>query len=345
MQHDFHNLSLFGLDLGPWLQRWRAGWRALVWGREAGLRHRLEAPVCLRTADGAERWYAAEQPAAAPSNRAQPHYLAHELPADHVLLCEIKLPLGLEADLDEVMQLEAAANSPFAPDDTCHGWTLRERDGEYLHLTLAISAFSEVMACLHREGLVAEDDQRLPEVWCLDSAQRPVVLRGFGEGERAADYRHRLAWLGGLGSLALLLVFALVLVPGLVRDMQADNMDHHLAQAEIQAAESMQLREQLALDNARAQALQEMLLTQFDHALLLDAISADTPDAVYLEQLNIEDQQIRLRGWAANAAAYMQSLTENPRYAEVVAPSAFRRHGRTQLEQFVLHLRLEGVSP
>lgn len=346
MQRDFQSLSLFGLDLAPWIQRWRAGWHALFWGDEAGLRQRLEAPVALVTGDaGTTQWFVAERALTAAPGDDRPHYQARLMPAESVLLCEIVLPAAVEAELDAVMRLEAQANSPFPAEDTCHGWFLKRRSGDQLYLALAITAVSEVMATLHQRGEPQAAPEDLPEVWCLDAEGRPIVLRGFGEGRRAADYRRRLGWLGGLTGLALLLCCALALVPGLVRAMQADNMDYHYAEAQAEAKEAMRLREQLALDNSRAQALQTMLDEQHDYADLLDTLTAGAPDTVYLEQLGIEGNALRLRGWASNAAAYMQALTENPAYAEVRAPSAFRRHGRTGLEQFVLELELQEAAP
>lgn len=346
MQREFQSLSLFGLDLAPWIQRWRAGWHSLFWGDDTGLRQRLEAPVALAAVDGRPvQWFVAERPLAEAPSADCPCHRACLMPGESILLCEVVLPDTVEAELDAVMQLEAHANSPFAAEDTCHGWFLRRRGDGQLYLTLAITAVSEVMATLHQRDEPHAAPEDLPEVWCLDADGRPIVLRGFGETRRAADYRRRLAWLGGLAGLALLLCCALMLVPGLVRAMQADNMAYHYAQAQAEASEAMRLREELALDNSRADALREMLEHEHDYAHLLDALTAGAPDSVYLEQLGIEGNTLRLRGWASNAAAYMQALTENPDYAEVRAPSAFRRHGRTGLEQFVLELELQEAAP
>ena len=345
MQADSQRWSLFGLDLDPWIQAWRAGWHELLWGRAAGIRQRLEAPVALRAAgDSSPQYFVAEEPMAA----AQPpdfEFDARLLPAELVLLRQIELPAAVEAELANAVMLEVQASSPFVLDDTCYGWALRRRAGGKLHITLAITAYSEAMACLHAQGVTADSKEQLPEVWCLDEDQRPVVLQGFGERRRAGNYRQRLALLGGLLAMLLLLLFALLAVPGLVRSMQADNMEHHLAVAERNAVEAVQLREQLALDNERARAVQGLIDDQLDSHSLLDRLAAQTPDSVYFEQLIIEGQQIRIRGWAVNAARFLQALTEDPFYAEVSAPGGIRRHSRTNLEQFTLQLRVAEANP
>ncbi|MEQ9465302.1 MAG: PilN domain-containing protein [Haliea sp.] len=345
MQTDSRRWSLFGLDLEPWIQAWRAGWHELFWGRAAGIRRRLEAPVALRKGSEPDLdYFVAEEPMAAAQ---APDFVfdACLLPAELVLLRHIELPASLEAELADAVMLEVQASSPFVLDDTCYGWALRRRAGGKLHLTLAITACSEAMSYLHAQGVTADSRETLPELWCLDEEQRPVVFQGFGEGRRAGNYRRRLALLGGLLATLLLLFMALLAVPGVVRGMQADNMEYHLAAAERDAVEAMQLREQLAVDNDRAQAVQVLVDRQLDSHSLLDRLAAQTPDSVYFEQLMIEDRQIRIRGWAVNAARFLQSLTEDPYYAEVSAPGGTRRHGRTNLEQFTLELHLAEVTP
>ncbi len=345
MQANSQRWSLFGLDLDPWIQAWRAGWQELLWGQAAGIRRRLEAPVALQLADASEpEYFVAEEPMAAAE---APDFVFHArlLPAELVLMRNLELPASLEAELGDAIMLEVQASSPFVLDDTCYGWALRGRAGGKLYITLAITACSEVMAYLHAQGITAENREALPEVWCLDEDERPVVFLGFGERRRVGNYRQRLLLMAALLATMLMFFIALLALPGLVRSMQADNMEYHLAVAESDAAEAMQLREQLTADNERALAVQGLVDRQLDSHSLLERLAAQTPDSVYFEQLIIEDRQIRIRGWAVNAARFLQSLTEDPFYAEVSAPGGIRRHGRTNLEQFALELRLAEALP
>jgi len=346
MRLDTRNLSLFGLDLEALLQRWRAGWRELLWGPELGLRRSLEAPVALQREGAVDlEYYVAETPLSV--GRAVPDtgYRAVLLPASRVLLREFQVPAALEADLEEAIALEVQASSPFVAEDTCFGWATRERRKDKLIISLAITAVSEVMAYVHSQGIDTREERAMPEIWCLSEEGKAIVLQGFGEQRRASDYRRRLGWLALLGGAAVVLVCGLLAVPGLVRGMQADNMDYHHARALKESAAAMELRETLAVDNERAQAIQQLLDEQFDYYRFLDDLTARTPDSVYIEQISMEDGQVQMRGWAANAAEYMETLSEHPRYVEVKAPTAFRRNERTQLEQFVLELRLAGEPP
>ena len=363
MQAESQRWTLFGFDLAPVIQYWRAGWRELLWGPAAGLRQRLEAPVELLAADGQPpRYYIAEIPIAAvpiaesrmdesPTAKSAPPrrgagadtlFRARQVPDELILPRTLELPQSLEADLDDAIALEVQASSPFLPEDTCYGWRLRERRQGKLRVELAIAARASVVEHLGQQG---HDSGELPEAWCLTADGAPIVLRGFGEDRRASDYRRRLGWLAALAALALALLLGLAAVPGLMRQMQADNMEHHLANTQRTAAEALQLREQLALDNERAEALQQLLDQQVDHHQLLNQLSDLAPDDVFLQQLKVEGDRVQMRGMATGASAFMQTLTDDSRYADLKAPAGIRRDARSGLEQFTVELRVLATAP
>lgn len=374
MQAESQRWTLFGFDLAPGIQYWRAGWRELLWGPTAGLRRRLEAPVELRAADGQPpRYYiaetlvadappttasiaAADSTANAPlTKRRLPRQLADAdtlfqarlVPDELILPRTLELPQSLEADLGDAIALEVQAASPFPPEDTCYGWRLQQRHQGKLRVELAIAAHASVLEHLsqHMHGEQGHSSGELPEAWCLSASGAPIVLHGFGEGRRASDYRRRLGWLAALGALALVLILGLAAVPGLMRQMQADNMEHHLAHTQSVAAEALQLREQLALDNERTAALQQLIDEQIDHHQLLNQLSDLAPDDVFLQQIKIEGNRVQMRGMASGASAFMQTLTDDPRYADLKAPAGIRRDPRSGLEQFSLELRVLATVP
>ena len=298
MPIELHRLSLFGFDLASLGKLWQAGWRELIWGRESAIRRAIDAPISLSTGDEL-RWFVAEMPLEhTPSDPAQ-HFEALLIPSERVLFSELLLPLTREADLESAVALEVRASSPFPAADTCFGWALCERREGRARVLLAMTAVSEATAFMRTQGRNVKDHDALPELWCRQDTEGPVVvLRGFGEGRRCGAYRRRLRYLAGGIFMLFLLVSGLFHTPGLVRKLQADNMDFHLAYAEAEAAEAIRLRDQLAVNNDRAVALQELLNEQFNVHGFLESLTELTPDGVYLEQLTIEGRQVRLRGWA-----------------------------------------------
>lgn len=341
MRADAQQWNLFGYDVSRFAHYVRAGWRELLWGERAGVRRHLDAPVELfDETRGTSQHYIAECPVDDSAVPAGDSYRALCLPGDRVLIKSLTLPAVLELELDNAIALEVQSSSPFGPDNSCHGWVLRERSGDSLHLVLAIAARSEVDAWLAARGQGADGEQPLPEVWVLDDHRRPIVLEGFGENRRYRAYSRRVgAFAARLGFIALCLI-TLAAVPGVVRSLQSERMEGYLQQAEREASEAQALREQLAQGNARAQALQELIDQQVDYHRMLERLSDQAPDGVYLQRLEAEGRQARLMGWADNAAAFMQVLTGDDTYSEVRTPSAFSRDRRTGLERFVLELQL-----
>src|SRR5690606_19141567 len=168
---------LFGLDLSRVGRYVRAGWHELLWGDAAGLRMRLDAPVELLQEDGTRRHFVAEHllpDAAARADAGVPAYHALQFPSGKVLIRKLRLPKVLELELDEAIALEERTNSPFPADNTVYGWRLRARSNQFIELSLAIAAHSDVAAWMQERGQSARSDDsdnatsQVPEIWVFD---------------------------------------------------------------------------------------------------------------------------------------------------------------------------------
>ena len=339
-----HQWQLFGLDLSRGGRYLRAGWRELLWGDAAGLRARLDAPVELLAEDGSRHWYVAEQPLASTGLDVQAaDYHALLFPSDKVLFRSMRLPKVLELELNDAIALELRTHSPFPANNTVHGWRVAGRAGEFVELSLAIASRSEVMAWLAARNATQKD--ALPEVWVRDDAGRMLVLEGFGEQQRYKAYPQRIAAAAIKLAFLGLCIVALLALPGVVRSLQSERMEAHFAQAQQEAAEAQALRDALVLGNARVQELQGILDESLDYHALLEQVSRQTPDEVYVQSLRVEGDKLRLAGQASNAVAYMQLLSESPQFVEVQTSSAFSRDRRTGLERFLLDIRVAANTP
>lgn len=348
MQSDIGRWNLFGIDLLSSVRGWRLGFHELLWGRSSGIRSRLETPVALRQEAGqAPSLFVAESPLADPGRH--PHetpYQALLLPDEYVLTRTMRLPGNLEADLDSTVALEVQANSPFPEDDTCWGWVITARDNNFIEAAIAIASKSSVFDFLRGNGVSSHEPEALPEIWCRFSSQAPyIVIKGFGEWRRARGYSKRLFQLAGYLAYIALIGVLILAVPGAVRGLQADKMERYYAEAEKEAKAAVSLRNQLAENNARAEYLQELVQQQVNYRRFLQHLTSITDDTVYLRRLDVDGDKVAMQGWAANAAAYMQNLSEDSNFQEVKAPSPIRRDARSGLEQFSLTLRIaDGVQ-
>jgi general secretion pathway protein L len=340
LQSDSQQWQLFGLDLARLVRHLGAGWHELLWGEQAGIRRHFDAPVELLLQDGKRRVYVAERPLESHLAR-KPEYQALQLPDELILFKSLQLPAALELELDEAVALEVQTSSPFPPANTVYGWRLVERRGKSLHLGLCIAARSEIESWLAEQKL-SKAATGNPEIWALDTAGYATVLRGFGEVPRLQAYPRTMLKVSAKLCVMLFCLFALAVIPGLVRSLQADRLQAMLQQDQADAAVAQELREQLARGNTQVQALQSLLDAQVDYHRLLGRLSEQTPDKVYLQVLEAEGSRVRLVGLADNAADYMQQLTSDPFYREVKNPSGFTRERRTGQERFVLDMQVAG---
>jgi general secretion pathway protein L len=343
MRVETNQLSLFGLDLGRLINVWRLGWHELLWGNTAGIRRRLDDAVELRGADGQHKLFIGDELAPEHvSGALSVSYRALMMPSDSVLFTELRVPIRLEAELPDMVQLEATASSPFVAEDTCYGWCVMGRTRDDLRVAVAIAARSDVMAFLRDQTADAGATQPLPEVWCATSLRGlevNIVLRGFGENRREDAYKRRLRWLGSGVAAGGLLLILIILLPAIIRHMQAENMLASVDRIQREAAPALEAREVLLLNNELSFALQSMIAERPDYYALLNELSAFTPDTVYFDTITLDGTEILVQGWARNAAAYIQQLADSGAYSEVRSLAGIRRHGRTQLEQFRVSMR------
>ncbi|MEH6637617.1 MAG: hypothetical protein V7700_19030, partial [Halioglobus sp.] len=235
------NWELFGYDMRQLGRHWFAAWHDLLWADESPVRQRLGDVVQLHSDDG-DILYQAGRPSAPAPFECEAILLPDEL----VLTRMLRLPASAEAHLESVITMEVAANSPFAANDTGFGWQLMVREGDHLTVALGIVSISTVMAYLVR----AHDrhDPAAQEIWARVD-DRMLLLRGFGEKKREANYRRRLLRCGA-GVLVCATIFALILgVAAGAKRVQLSQVNTLAASALREAAQASQMRASLAQAN------------------------------------------------------------------------------------------------
>lgn len=326
--------NLFGYDI-RFVARWfQSGVRQLLWEPVGGVRERIDQPVLLWDGDSRETRLlsdfgneAGEQKHAA---------VALRLPESLVLARRISLPVAIEDELEETIELEVQANSPFPEEDRCYGWRVVERDETTLTVAVAIALGSEVDKLL-RDSLPAElAAEREAEVWYVDESGLPVVFQGFGEPRRRVAYERRLyRWLGW-GGAALAALSLLVLMPALASSLRAEKMQAMFDRVQQEVAGELRLREELAGANALLEEINAELTLRPDYRGVLEALARTTPDSTYVNLLNLEANEISISGFGEDASVFMQTLSGQPWLSAVTAPRAFQRDPRSGRERFTI---------
>jgi general secretion pathway protein L len=332
--------NLFGLDLRQVGYYFRAGWREFLWDAGSPVLAAVDEVVCVRQAGEQDRYYCAGQPVGRPANSASLACTAILLPDELVLVRHLEIPRAAEPEIDAVMAMEINSSSPFTDDDTSAGWTIQARGETHLDVALVISSRSAVMAHVARH--YDSHDVHEFEIWAdiaPPGATAPAffVLPDFGEVPR---HRRNAGRMRRLAMTAAYCVVALVVMAALAtgtKYLELQREQAFYAQAERESADVMRVREQVALSKSvisQAQALTDSLHSpRAELRRLTQVLGNET----WLSTAEIKGRKIKIEGESGNAAAVMQQLLENPDYASVEAPIAFKKV-RSGMERFVLNL-------
>lgn len=328
MALDARQLNLFGLDLGRLWQHFRAGlaeaahWPALAWLRPMH-------PVRLLQDDGGESLYPAQEHGVSLSAR----YTACVLPEPLTLVRRINVPDLTDDELRTLVTGELAANSPFAPEDTVHGWRLDRSGTEDRSHTLVIAFSSRRHVRDHLKERAAPTGA---EVWA--QADGMVVLQGYGECRRklaeARELRLRLAAL----AFSLLAVLAIPGVHFMTLRAQVLDAQQQLVQTEARAADALAVRSDLSAAQLRLSAVQQ--LGRGPNVLsLLETLASLTPDDSYYHRLDINGDLVRGNGESADGARLIEIYSNDARLAELRSPQPISRVAARGLDTFSVEFR------
>lgn len=329
------NWELFGYDMRNLGKHFNAAWRELLWAYDSPVRSHLDEPVNLRTPSGISSYQAGQ-----PRGAAETNCTAVLLPDELVLTRVLRLPLAVEADLEEVLALEVNSSSPFAAEDTGYGWTLVTRDDQFLQVVLVIVSMSSAMT--HVGHQYDSHDAQAQEVW-VEVEGRMIVIRGFGEGRREEYYRRRLFKVGSMLAAAAVVLLLIAAAGAGFKKLELDNLEQIATVAEREAEQATRMRNTLSAANETTAAVDEVSQLYPSPHLELARLSQLLADDAYVERLSINGREIDLRGRAADAAEIMQLLSKQPEYAAVTTASAIRKIAGTDVEQFHLKILLQGA--
>ncbi len=341
------NRPPFGIDFAQWPRQWQAAGALLL---EWPLLQRLllpQVPVVLHQPDGSTRtWLLAgdlARPAPAAADGAA--MTAMQLPADRVLERQLTLPPLAPADVDQAVQLDVAAASPFGVEQTVWGFCTRRIDGDRLRVDCAITARQQVEQGLRDAGFAGAPP---PEVWVLSSAApdatgavRPIVLRGFGEGARQQIARRGLLRRLGLAALALALLAALIVTPTALQRARARQAVQSFDALQKQAAPQLAQREALLRQLERMHTAAALLGQQVAMPPALDLLTRAVPGDAWLTALRVEGDKLVLNGQADDAAALVQRLATQPGVRDVRLASPATRGAGAAKETFIIELKLD----
>lgn len=335
---DANQWSLFGYDMRSIGLLWTRAWQDVLYSEQSPLRWRFDEPVQVHT-DSAPLMYKAgrEQRSEGAVVNECVQCEALVVPDALTLTRTLTIPANVEGELDAVLALEVAANSPFDADDTVSGWKEVSRSDDALTLVLIVAARSALMEWLatHHPGREAN----MTELWAPHD-EVYVVLRGFGESRRELLYRKRLMRVGGVVTAILACIY---LALGLFV------LEHRAATAQVKTLQQQVLvssravserRESLLASNSAIEAANALTASHPNPHVEVARLTRLLEDGAYIAHFSMRGTDLRIRGRAQDAASVMQTLSAEPAFASVTAPQAITAVGNSGVEQFYLDLEL-----
>lgn len=346
---------LFGIDLGQWLRQWQSAAALLLAHPALGaltpaVRVRLHQASGQRTLWSVKNGEAEPLPASAGAPQAE----AIELPREEALERTLTLPALPQADLDEAVQLEVQAITPFKPEQTVAGYRSAPLGDGRVRVDLALTSHQRLDALLLQHARVSR-----PEVWVLPAgghavsaaggAQRPICMPSDGARVRKAltarGRRLRLALL----ALALLLLLALAVTPTLQLRQRAIAAQSAYAAMSAQAAPQMAAREALQQQADRLAQLQQATGPQLRLVPALALLAEAMPSSAWISNLRTEGEKVFISGFAEDAAALVQRLSRQDGIHSARLSSPAIRNANAKQESFTIEVEfapaLQRLSP
>ena len=328
--------SLFGYDVSRIGHYLRAGWTEFLYSDTSPILPVVDEGVLAHLEGGDTLYIRGGQPAASPPDTATLSE-AVVLPASLILAKSLWLPAAAESDIESVIAIEVNASSPFPAADTCFGWALLQREEERIEVQLVISAMSAAMTYI-AEHFDTHDVHAYEAMARIDG--RFIALRGFGEDARLGRNRRRLARMALTLGACLILLIAISAVSAGVKYLELQRVVEMQQRAEQAAEEAVALRESMADARSMLDVTEELMREYPSPYGELQRLTRLLENDTWISGVEFRGDAIRLEGQSANASTVMQQLLDDPAYASVQAPVAFRAD-RTGGERFVFDLTLE----
>lgn len=351
------DLRLFGYDLRSAGSFLRTGVVQLLWDNDSPIRQKLDEPVRATVLSPQSKavlpplWFRGSQQLVGDVH-SESACSAIVLPDDLVLHRTLTLPGALSSSIREAVQMDVKAFSPFPEDDTAFGWRVTASDAQQIAVDVAIvsrAAAAHVVRELEhwdQEGGTATQaivhNTGGPEVWSFTpGTQHPVVINGFGEGDRNGRYRNQLRKVFAAASIFVVALAFAPLFSGILLSLRAESLDAQVSELRASTADELSMREELSVLRQLGDRLATEVGNQADFASELSVLTAQIPDSAFANRVELQGRQLRVAGLAGDAASLMALLSEYPGYEQVVNKGGFRRD-RSGKELYNFEIALAG---
>jgi general secretion pathway protein L len=256
----------------------------------------------------------------------------------------LDLPLAAENDLDQLLRFEMDRLTPFRAEDVVFARRVLERDPERqrmrVELQVAPRAVVEQALAVAADCRVRPSRVELARLALPGADSEPDTGPALNllpaESETAPPSRLN-RW---LALLALALLAAALAIPLQQQRLSAADLERQVAVAKAAAQQSVQLRDRLdQLDaNVRFLSDEKRRVPMLTHVLA--ELTRVIPDQAYVEQLDVRDGELNLRGLATTPSDLIALLDQSPLFEKPEFRSPVTQDARLGLERFQLSAKV-----
>ncbi len=256
----------------------------------------------------------------------------------------LELPLVAEDDLDQLLRFEMDRLTPFRAEDVVFAQRVMQRDPDrqriMVELQVAPRALVEQSLGVAAACKVRPTRVELAKALSSGADPEPGALPALNllpaESEAAPASRLN-RW---LALVALLLTAAALAIPLQQQRLTADDLERQIPAAKDAAQQSAQLRDRVDQLDANIGFLSDQkrrmpMLTQ-----VLAELTRLVPDQAYVEQLDVRDGEINLRGLATSPSDLIALLDRSALFHKPEFRAPVTQDPRLRLERFQLSAKV-----
>ncbi|WP_261840867.1 PilN domain-containing protein [Aliamphritea ceti] len=261
------------------------------------------------------------------------------LPPEYLLETEISLPRATESNLSEVLKYEIDRYTPFRAEEIYYGYRIltdTDKNTAQIHVALKLitrKTLDPVLETLAGWGVSpnvvapsAEQSNHLYSMNLLPSAHSETTTSGIGVFWRF--------------SLIILLLIALVTLPFYFQQQQLASLKHSLKEPKIAAEQARKVEQELRILSQSRSFFSEKQQSTYSTLDFLKQLTEILPDHTWINQLQIDGQELRLQGESRQASTLIGMLDQSQLMTDVAFTSPVTLNPRTRKERFVINARL-----
>jgi general secretion pathway protein L len=260
----------------------------------------------------------------------------------------LDLPLAAQDDLEQLLRFEMDRLTPFRAEDVVFAQRVLDRDLEQQRIRVELQVAPRVVveqalavaaACKVRPTRV--ELARLESSGPDPDPSGVPALNLLPAVSEAAPASRLNRW---LALIALLLTAAALAIPLQQQRLTAADLERQIPAAKAAAQQSAQLRDRLdQLDaNIRFLGDQKRRIPMLTHVLA--ELTRVIPDQAYVEQLNVRDGELNLRGLATTPSDLIALLDRSTLFDKPQFRAPVTQDPRLGLERFQLSAKVAGEA-